>query len=98
MGLSGAEVGADDLMFYRWSTLDAFNSWHANACVALGIPHPNHNAATGEIDEQAQWTTAYTDPIEVSLTDIRAFVEPAVAELVPDGLGTPSEPPEAGEV
>jgi hypothetical protein len=85
-------------MFYSWLSIDSFNTWHDDACVALGIPHPNHNAATGEIDENAQWTTAYTDPIEVSDNDIRAYVESNVAELVPNGLGTPSEPPEAGEV
>lgn len=87
-------------MFYFWLSLDAFNSWHADACSSLGIPHPNRNAATGEIDPDAQWTTAYTEPVIVADDDIRAFVEPAVAELVPDGLGIPSEPPqpEAGEV
>jgi hypothetical protein len=82
-------------MFYSWSSLDAFNSWHALAMLALGIPHPNHNAATGEIDESAQWTTAYTDPIVVADDDVRGYVEQSVADLVPDGLGTPSEPPPA---
>jgi len=81
------------LMFYSWLTVDVFNAWHADACVALGIPHPNHNAATGEIDEDAQWTTAYTNATVVADDDVRAYVEQTVAELVPDGLGVPSEPP-----
>jgi hypothetical protein len=80
-------------MFYSWLSLDDFNAWHADACTALGIPHPNHNAATGEIDESAQWTTAYTQPTVVAEDDVRAYVEDKVAELVPDGLGQPSEPP-----
>ena len=84
-------------MFYSWPTLDLFNAWHGDACTALGIPHPNRNAATGEIDEQAQWTTAYTESIVVAEDDVRAYVEQSVAELVPDGLGTPSEPPPAPE-
>lgn len=82
-------------MFYSWLSLDAFNAWHADACVALGIPHPNRNAATGEIDENAQWTTAYTEAVLVAEDDVRAYVEQYVADLVPDGLGVPSEPPPA---
>ena len=82
-------------MFYSWPSLDLFNAWHADACTALGIPHPNHNAATGEIDEDAQWTTAYTEAVVVTEDDVRAYVEDTVAELVPDGLGVPSEPPPA---
>ncbi len=82
-------------MFYSWPSLDFFNVWHADAMQALGIPHPNHNAATGKIDEQAQWTTAYTEAIVVAEDDVRAYVEQSVAELVPDGLGSPSEPPPA---
>lgn len=81
------------LMFYCWLSLDAFNAWHDSAKLALGIPFPGRNAATGEIDESAQWTTAYTEPVIVTDTDVRAYVEDHVASLVPDGLGTPSEPP-----
>lgn len=80
-------------MFYTWLSLDLFNVWHDAAKVALGIPHPNHNAANGEIDEDAQWTTAYTEPTLVADDDVRAYVEDNVASLVPDGLGIPSEPP-----
>jgi hypothetical protein len=85
-------------MFYTWLTIELFNAWHDAAKVALGIPYPGHNAATGEIDESAQWTTAYTDPIVVADDDVRAYVEQSVADLVPDGLGQPSEPPPAPEL
>lgn len=80
-------------MFYSWLSLDAFNAWHGIAKSALGIPYPGRNAATGEIDEYAQWTTAYTEPIVVAEDDVRAYVEDTVANLVLDGLGVPSEPP-----
>jgi len=85
-------------MFYSWLSLDLFNTWHVDACTALGIPYPGHNAATGEIDEQAQWTTAYTESIVVAVDDVRAYVEQSVAELVPNGLGQPSEPPPAPDL
>lgn len=80
-------------MFYTWPSLTAFESWHDAAKLALGIPYPGRNAATGEIDENAQWTTAYTEPTIVADDEVRAYVEDTVALLVPDGLGVPSEPP-----
>lgn len=80
-------------MFYSWPSLELFEAWHNAAKVALGIPYPNRNAATSEIDENAQWTTAYTEPVVVADDDVRAYVEQTVADLVPDGLGVPSEPP-----
>lgn len=80
-------------MFYFWLSFDSFNIWHESAKSALGIPYPGRNVATGEIDESAQWTTAYTEPVVVTENDVRAFVEESVAILVPDGLGIPSDPP-----
>lgn len=82
-------------MFYSWLSLLLFETWHDSAKLALGIPHPGRNAATGEIDETAQWTTAYTQPTVVADDDVRAYVEDTVASLVPDGLGVPSQPPPA---
>lgn len=82
-------------MFYVWSSVDAFNSWHDATCTLLGIPHANRNSATGEIDEDAQWTTAYTEVIKIAEDDWRAYVEDKVAELNPDGLGVPSDLPPA---
>jgi hypothetical protein len=83
------------LMWHRWSDLEAFTVWHTAACAELGIPHAGFNAATGELDTDAQWTTAYTDPAVVAVDDVRAVVEPHVAALVPDGLGVPCDPPPA---
>jgi hypothetical protein len=79
-------------MWHQWPDLEAFNAWHDTACAALGIPRPGRNAATGEVDVDAQWTTAYTLPVVGE--DVRAVVEPDVAALVPVGLGVPCDPPE----
>jgi hypothetical protein len=79
--------------WYTWPTLAAFDAWHADACATLNIPHPGRNTSTGEIDESAQWTTAYTEPTIVAVDDVRARVQPDVAAAVPDGMGTPCDPP-----
>jgi len=81
------------LMFYLWTSRAAFDAWHDGVCAALSIPHPNRNAATGEIDYDAQWTTSYTDVAEVAADDWRAFVEDEIAAAHPDGLGVPCDPP-----
>ena len=86
------------LMWYRWTNQAAFTVWHTAACAALNIPHAGNNAATGELDTDAQWTTAYTNPVVVAVDDVRAVVEPQVAELVPTGLGEPSNPPPAPDI
>jgi len=80
-------------MWRQWSDLTAFTVWHDAACVALGIPHAGFNAATGEPDVDAQWTTAYTEPTVVAADDVRAVVDADVVAQVPDGLGVPCDPP-----
>jgi hypothetical protein len=79
-------------MWYWWSDRMSFDVWHVAACSALDIPRPGRNAATGEIEKDAQWTTAYTEPVEQDGA-VWAVVEPDVAVLVPDGLGVPGEGP-----
>jgi hypothetical protein len=80
-------------MHYRWTSRSDFDTWHTVVCDALGIPHPNYNAATGELDLGAQWTTSYTEVIEVAADDWRSYVEDATAAQFPDELGIPSEAP-----
>ena len=80
-------------MFYLWTSHTDFTAWHDTVCTGLDIPHPNRNSATGEIDDDAQWTTAYTEAVEVAVDDWRAFVEDDIATQFPDGIGTPSDPP-----
>jgi len=79
-------------MWRQWSDFAAFTDWHDTACAALGIPHAGYNAATGVLDPDAQWTTAYTKPVTTD-AGVLAIVEPDVALLVPEGLGVPSDPP-----
>ena len=85
-------------MWYSWATLAAFTAWHDAVCVALGIPYPGQNAASGQIDESAQWTTAYTDIVEAAGDDWRAWVGDDIAAAHPAGLGAPSEPPPSPEI
>jgi hypothetical protein len=80
------------LMHYLWPTIPEFTVWHDTACTLLGIPHPNHNAATGEIDTDAQWTTSYTQATECA-DGFYAYVEDHIAAQLPDYLGTPYTPP-----
>lgn len=83
--------------WYSWPSLPAFDSWHADAMTEQGIPHPNRNAETGEVDESAQWTVAYTSPVLVVDDDVRARVQPEVAAAVPNGMGVPCDPPPVPE-
>lgn len=86
------------LMWYSWSNRQAFDLWHNAVCMKLGIPFPGRNAATGEVDENAQWTIAYVSPIVCADDDVRAFIEQHVANLVADNLGVPANPPLASAI
>lgn len=79
--------------YYSWPSEAAFDAWHADAINALDLPSPGINVATGEPDLDAMWTMAYTSVAQVAEGDWRAPVEPEVAALIPDGLGTPCDPP-----
>lgn len=83
--------------WYSWPSLASFDAWHATVCASLDIPHPGRNEATGEVDLEAQWTTAYTVATEVAADDWRAVVEGAVAEQYAAGLGEPCDPPPSPE-
>lgn len=52
-------------MWYEWETLESFNEWHNDICLALGIP-----------DDQ---TTDYTRPIQVD-NKVIAVVHESEAE------------------
>jgi hypothetical protein len=84
-------------MWHQWADQQTFDVWHTAACAALGIPHAGFNAATGDLDEAAQWTTAYTDPVTTD-AGVLAAVDPDVAAQVPEGLGVPCDPPPAPDL
>lgn len=81
------------MAWYTWSSQTDFETWHTTVCQGLGIPHPNHNGATGEVDPDATWTLRYTDVHEISPDDWRAVVDDDVAGVYQSGLGQPSSEP-----
>jgi len=67
-------VGDAVTVWVVFSDEAGFRAFHDRACADLGIPYPGENAATGETDRDAQWTTAYVDPwVDVDGT-IKALV------------------------
>lgn len=80
------------LMFFKWESEEAFEAWHKNVKSGLGIPYANKNAATGEIDENASWTTSYTT-LKADDNGVKfAKVEDKIAQQFSEGLGEPHEP------
>jgi hypothetical protein len=77
------------LMWYSWTSMEAFDEWHSEAKAILQIPMSGYNAETGERVKEGM-TTEYTEGIVVSETDVRAWVEHPFA---PGKLGVPSEAP-----
>jgi len=79
-------------MNYKWETEKAFDNWHSVVKEALGIPYANKNSATGEIDESATWTTAYT-ALRSDDNGVKfAKVEEEISTQFSEGLGEPFEP------
>lgn len=46
--------------WYEWTTEEEFNLWHDAIRARLNYPLASYNQATGELDESAPLTTAYT--------------------------------------
>lgn len=55
-------IGKD---WYEWDDQQAFDVWHQAKIHELNLPQPSVNQATGEVDETAQRTVAYTIGHEV---------------------------------
>ena len=66
-------------MWYEWNTKEDFDTWHNALCVQLGYPLTPVNQLTGEPDEFAQKTVAYTNAFFVENKWI-ALVEPDYAD------------------
>jgi hypothetical protein len=79
-------------MWYLWSTLAAFNEWHEAAKLELGLPRPGVNQATGEVDQDAEWTLVCAAGVETE-NGVVAFLSDDVAAAAPDFLGTPTNSP-----
>lgn len=79
-------------MHYKWESEEAFEAWHSVVKKALGIPHPNRNNKTGDVDINAAWTTEYTRLQTDDNGVLFAKVEDQIAAHLTEGLGTPYEP------
>lgn len=77
------------MMWYSWTSKEAFDQWHSEAKALLNMPLPGYNAETGEQVNQGM-TTEYTEAIVVTETDVRAWVQ---SNIAPTKLGVPSEAP-----
>jgi len=49
----------------RFADDAAFTAWHDAKCAEKGIPHPGYNAETGALALDAQWTTAWIEPVKI---------------------------------
>jgi hypothetical protein len=65
----------------------AFNAWHDQKCADLGLPRPGERQSDGAVVLDAQWTTAYVQPVLDGGT-IKAFLPEADAV----GLTASTEP------
>jgi hypothetical protein len=82
-----------NLMYYEWINLEAFEIWHQNFKTNHGYPIPSVNSSTAIIDQNAQWTTDYTTPIEIG-NKIIAFVDDDLAEGLTLSTIDPTQKPE----
>jgi hypothetical protein len=73
--------------WYKFKSQDLFDVWHEIVKADLGIPYPNKNLETGEIDEDAQWTTSFIEPYIVSETDLRIYLTDEYSSTYSQELG-----------
>jgi len=59
--------------WYTFSSLEAFNTWHESIKVQLGYPLPSKDINGNIVGEP--FTTDYTNPVVVSDTDVRAYID-----------------------
>ena len=79
-------IGKD---WYEWETEEAFDTWHQDKIDELNLPQPSSNQATGEIDEAAQRTLAYTTGHAVSGKIIAIAEDEHAAGLTKTSLRLP---------
>lgn len=79
-------------MYYSWASEDGFNIWHSAVKNVLGIPHPNLNHSTQSVNEEATWTTQYTQLMTDDEGVLYAKVSDKIAEQFPENLGSVYQP------
>jgi hypothetical protein len=60
-------------MWYKWESIEAFNLWHEQIKLELGLPKLSVDA-DGNTIEGSIVNKEYTTPVTVSVNDIRAVV------------------------
>jgi len=73
--------------WYKFESQLLFDAWHNLVKTDLGIPYPNRNLKTSEIDENAQWTTSFIKPVVVAENDLRIYLLDKYAETYFQELG-----------
>lgn len=83
--------------WYTWTSIAAFDAWHATVIAGLNMPWIGVDQANHQPQPDKQQTTAYTAVTEVSNVDWRAPVAADIANTYTDGFGQPCEPPPSPE-
>jgi len=73
--------------WYKFESQAFFDEWHNQVKAQLGIPYPNKNLQTGEVDENAMWTTSFIEPLIVSENDLRIYLADEYSETYSEKLG-----------
>jgi hypothetical protein len=73
--------------WYKWDSIESFDSWNDALGIELGLPKPSVDA-NGVVVPDGVENTTYTKPTVVAIDDVRALVQSQYA----DGL-VPSETP-----
>jgi hypothetical protein len=69
--------------WYKWDSIESFNTWHSAKKLELGLPKLSVDAEGNTVANSVE-TDAVTLPFEVDATDVRAMVEDNDSEgLIP---------------
>ena len=60
--------------WYKWDSIESFNTWHEVVKIELGLPQPSVKADGTEV-VGGIITNNYTIPVIVAKNDVRAIVE-----------------------
>ncbi len=73
--------------WYKWDSIESFDSWHSEIKLELGLPKPSIYAS-GEIVPDGVINDEYTLPVIVAVNDVRALVQ----EQYANGLTLTTDP------
>jgi hypothetical protein len=67
------------MKWYKWATIEDFESWHNQVKSFLNLPKYGENSLTGLVDETTQMTTDYTEAV-IESDGVYALVEENIAQ------------------